>query len=133
MIRQPPRSTLSSSSAASDVYKRQVLDVINKYKPTLFPGAPTIFMAINGHPCIADYQESLASIKVCNSGSAPLPLEVAQKFSKVTQGEGNLVEGYGLSEASPVTHSNPLDRPTRTGSIGIPFPDTDCIIVDLET
>ncbi|HZK83357.1 MAG TPA: long-chain fatty acid--CoA ligase [Desulfosporosinus sp.] len=111
----------------------KVLDVINKYKPTLFPGAPTIYMAINSHPRIADYQESLAAIKVCNSGSAPLPLEVAQKFSKVTQGEGNLVEGYGLSEASPVTHSNPLDRPTRTGSIGIPFPDTDCIIVDLET
>lgn len=111
----------------------KVLDAINKYKPTLFPGAPTIYIAINGHPRIADYQENLAAIKVCNSGSAPLPLEVAQKFSKITQGEGNLVEGYGLSEASPVTHSNPLDRPTRAGSIGIPFPDTDCIIVDLET
>lgn len=111
----------------------KVLDIINKYKPTLFPGAPTIYMAINGHPRIAEYQVSLGAIKVCNSGSAPLPLEVALKFSNVTQGEGNLVEGYGLSEASPVTHSNPLDRPTRAGSIGIPFPDTDCIIVDLET
>jgi len=111
----------------------KVLEIINKYKPTLFPGAPTIYMAINSHPRIAEYRESLAAIKVCNSGSAPLPLEVAQKFSKVTQGEGNLVEGYGLSEASPVTHSNPLDRPTRAGSIGIPIPDTDCIIVDLET
>lgn len=90
-------------------------------------------MAINNHPRIADYRECLAAIKVCNSGSAPLPLEVAQKFKKVTQGEGNLAEGYGLSEASPVTHSNPLDRPTREGSIGIPFPDTDCVIMDLET
>ncbi|AET66536.1 acyl-CoA synthetase (AMP-forming)/AMP-acid ligase II [Desulfosporosinus orientis DSM 765] len=109
------------------------LEVINKYKPTLFPGAPTIYMAINGHPRISEYKNSLAAIKVCNSGSAPLPLEVALKFGEVTEGKGNLVEGYGLSEASPVTHSNPLDRPTRAGSIGIPFPDTDSIIVDLET
>ncbi len=109
------------------------LEVIDKYRPTLFPGAPTVYMAINSHPRISEYKEGLAAIKVCNSGSAPLPLEVAQKFAEVTQGEGNLVEGYGLSEASPVTHSNPLDRPTREGSIGIPFPDTDCIIVDLET
>ncbi|WP_088188240.1 long-chain fatty acid--CoA ligase [Desulfosporosinus sp. FKA] len=111
----------------------KVLDVIKNHKPTLFPGAPTIFMALNNHPRIADYRENLAAIKVCNSGSAPLPLEVAQKFSEVTQGAGNLIEGYGLSEASPVTHSNPLDRPTRKGSIGIPFPDTDSVIMDLET
>ncbi|MDQ7096430.1 long-chain fatty acid--CoA ligase [Desulfosporosinus sp. PR] len=111
----------------------KVLEAINKYRPTLFPGAPTMFMAINNHPRVEEYWESLAAIKVCNSGSAPLPLEVAQRFAKVTQGEGNLVEGYGLSEASPVTHSNPLDRPTREGSIGLPFPDTDCVIMDLET
>ncbi|KGK90896.1 AMP-dependent synthetase [Desulfosporosinus sp. HMP52] len=109
------------------------METINKYRPTLFPGAPTVYMAINSHPRISEYKESLAAIKVCNSGSAPLPLEVAQKFAKLTDGEGNLVEGYGLSEASPVTHSNPLDRPNRAGSIGIPFPDTDSKIVDLET
>lgn len=111
----------------------QFLEVIDKYRPTLFPGAPTIFMAVNSHPQVSKYKDSLAAIKVCNSGSAPLPLEVALKFGQVTEGGGNLVEGYGLSEASPVTHSNPLDRPTRAGSIGIPFPDTDAIIVDLET
>lgn len=109
------------------------METINKYRPTLFPGAPTVYMAINSHPRISEYKESLAAIKVCNSGSAPLPLEVAQKFAELTDGEGNLVEGYGLSEASPVTHSNPLDRPTRAGSIGLPFPDTDSKIVDLET
>jgi len=58
---------------------------------------------------------------------------VAQKFAEVTKGEGNLVEGYGLSEASPVTHCNPLDRPTRAASIGLPLPDTDSVIMDLET
>lgn len=111
----------------------QVLETIRAYKPTLFPGAPTMFMALNMHPRIAEYHESLAEIKVCTSGSAPLPLEVAQKFGVVTHGKGNLVEGYGLSEASPITHCNPLDRPTRAGSIGLPLPDTDYIITDLET
>jgi long-chain acyl-CoA synthetase len=111
----------------------KVLEAIRIHKPTLFPGAPTMYMAINSHPQVAEYKESLAAIKVCNSGSAPLPLEVAQKFSEVTEGKGNLVEGYGLSEASPITHCNPIDRPTRAGSIGFPLPDTDCKIMDLET
>lgn len=111
----------------------QVLETIRVHKPTFFPGAPTMFMAINSHPRIAEYRESLVAIKSCTSGSAPLPLEVAQKFLEVTHGEGNLVEGYGLSEASPVTHCNPLDRPTLAGSIGLPLPDTDYVIMDLET
>ncbi|KUO72224.1 MAG: long-chain fatty acid--CoA ligase [Desulfosporosinus sp. BRH_c37] len=111
----------------------QVLETIRVHKPTLFPGAPTMFMALNNHPRIAEYRESLAAIRVCTSGSAPLPLEVAQKFAEVTQGQGNLVEGYGLSEASPITHCNPLDRPTLAGSIGLPLPDTDYVIMDLET
>lgn len=110
----------------------QILETIKIHRPTFFPGAPTMFVAINGHPRIAEYQESLAAIKICNSGSAPLPLEVAQKYQAITGGS-YILEGYGLSEASPVTHSNPLDRPSRKGSIGIPIPDTDAIIVDLET
>lgn len=111
----------------------KVLEAIRKYQPTLFPGVPAMYMAINSHPRVAEYRENIAAIKVCNSGSAPLPWEVAQKFGEVTKGEGNLVEGYGLSEASPVTHSNLLDRPTRAGSIGLPLPDTNCVIMDLET
>jgi len=111
----------------------KVLEAIRKYQPTLFPGVPAMYMAINSHPRIAEYRENIVAIKVCNSGSAPLPLEVAQKFGEVTKGEGNLVEGYGLSEASPVTHSNLLDRPTHAGSIGLPLPDTDSVIMDLET
>lgn len=110
----------------------QVLEAIRVHKPTFFPGAPTMFVAINSHPRVAEYKEALAAIKVCNSGSAPLPVEVAQKFGAITQGS-NLLEGYGLSEASPVTHSNPLDRPSRIGSIGVPIPGTDATIVDLET
>ncbi|HHY27450.1 MAG TPA: long-chain fatty acid--CoA ligase [Desulfitobacterium dehalogenans] len=110
-----------------------LLETIQKHRPTLFPGAPTMFLAINNHPRGAEYKEVLAAIKVCNSGSAPLPLEVAHKFAEITGGSGNLQEGYGLSEASPVTHSNPLDRPSRAGSIGLPLPDTDSKIVDLET
>lgn len=111
----------------------QLLETIRIHKPTFFPGAPTMFMAINSHPKIAEYRESIVAIKSCTSGSAPLPLEVAQKFAEVTHGEGVLVEGYGLSEASPVTHCNPLDRPTLPGSIGLPLPDTDYVIMDLET
>ena len=106
----------------------QVLETIRVHKPTYFPGAPTMFMAINSHPRIEEYSESLAAIKVCTSGSAPLPLEVALKFAEVTHGKGILVEGYGLSEASPVTHCNPLDRPTLAGSIGLPLPDTDYVL-----
>lgn len=111
----------------------QVLETIRIHKPTFFPGAPTMFMAINSHPRIEEYRESLVAIKSCTSGSAPLPLEVAQKFAEVTHNEGVLVEGYGLSEASPVTHCNPLDRPTLAGSIGLPLPDTDYVMMDLET
>ena len=111
----------------------KVLEAIRKYQPTIFPGAPAMYMAINSHPRVAEYGENIAAIKVCISGSAALPLEVAQKFAEVTKGEDNLAEGYGLSEASPVTHCNPQDRPTRAASIGLPIPDTDSVIMDLET
>ncbi|MDI6878395.1 MAG: long-chain fatty acid--CoA ligase [Desulfitobacteriaceae bacterium] len=110
----------------------QVLEAIRVHQATVFPGAPTMYVAINAYPKVGEYQEALAAIKVCNSGSAPLPVEVAQRFGAITQGS-NLVEGYGLSEASPVTHSNPLDRPGRIGSIGVPIPNTDAVVVDLET
>lgn len=107
----------------------EVLQIINKFKPTLFPGAPTMYIAINNHPKVKEYD--ISSIRNCISGSAPLPVEVAQKFEALTG--GNLVEGYGLTEASPVTHVNPLKGKRKLGSIGLPLPDTDCAIVDLET
>jgi long-chain acyl-CoA synthetase len=106
------------------------LKTIHKQRPTLFPGAPTIYIGLLNHPDLKKYD--LSSIEACISGSAPLPLEVQEKFEEVTGGK--LVEGYGLSEASPVTHSNFLwDVDRVKGSIGVPYPDTDVRILSVET
>jgi long-chain acyl-CoA synthetase len=107
----------------------QVLNHVKEYKPTIFPGVPSIYMAINQAPNVRSY--GLSSIKACISGAAPLPIEVQEAFEKLTR--GRLVEGYGLTEASPVTHANPLEGAGKTGSIGIPIPNTDAKIVDLMT
>ncbi|MFD2681523.1 long-chain-fatty-acid--CoA ligase [Bacillus seohaeanensis] len=106
------------------------LKTIHKQKPTLFPGAPTIYIGLLNHPNLKKYD--LSSIDSCISGSAPLPVEVQQKFEEVTGGK--LVEGYGLTESSPVTHSNFLwDKERVKGSIGVPWPNTDAAIFSLET
>lgn len=106
------------------------LKTIQKQRPTLFPGAPTIYIGLLNHPELPKYD--LSSIHSCISGSAPLPIEVQQRFESITGGK--LVEGYGLSESSPVTHSNFLwDVPRMKGSIGVPWPDTDAVILSLET
>lgn len=101
------------------------LKTIQKQKPTLFPGAPTMYIGLVNHPDIDNYD--LSSIDACISGSAALPVEVQQKFEQVTKGK--LVEGYGLTEASPVTHSNFIWGERVSGSIGVPWPDTDAKIV----
>jgi long-chain acyl-CoA synthetase len=108
---------------------KMVLKLIKKYKPTLFPGVPTIFIAINNHPGADKY--NISSIKTCLSAAAPLPVEVISKFEGLTGAE--LLEGFGLTEASPVTHINPLDGKRKIGSIGIPVSSTDSKIVDIET
>jgi long-chain acyl-CoA synthetase len=108
----------------------QVLDVlqtIRKYQPTIFPGVPGMYMAINNFRGARNY--GIKSIKVCLSGSAPLPVEVQEAFEKLTK--GRLVEGYGLTEASPVTHANPLGEKRKVGTIGVPLPSTEARIVDL--
>jgi long-chain acyl-CoA synthetase len=108
----------------------QVLDVlksIRSYRPTIFPGVPNMYMAINNFRGVRKY--GVGSIKACISGSAPLPVEVQESFEKLTR--GHLVEGYGLTEASPVTHANPLSENRRIGTIGIPLPSTEAKIVDL--
>ncbi len=106
----------------------ELLGLIQKYRPTQFPGVPALYQAINQHPRVGQFK--IRSIKVCLSGSAPLPLEVARKFEELTG--GYLVEGYGLSEASPATHANPVHGERRAGSIGLPLPSTEERIVDLQ-
>lgn len=105
----------------------QMLKAIDKHKPTLFPGAPTMYIGILNHPDIGKY--NLSSIKACLSGSAPLPIEVQEKFEEITGGK--LVEGYGLTETSPVTHANFIWGKRVKGSIGVPWPDTDATILSL--
>ncbi len=104
----------------------ELLRAIKRYRPTIFPGVPTIYVAINHHPHIERY--ALSSIEECIAGAAPLPLEVKHRFEALSG--SHLVEGYGLSEASPVTHCNPFYGPPVEGSIGLPLPDTDAWIAD---
>jgi long-chain acyl-CoA synthetase len=106
-----------------------ILMSIHKYRPTLYPGVPAMYVAINNHPNVSKY--NLKSIKLCISGAAPLPKEVQERFQELTG--ARLVEGYGLSEASPVTHSNPAYGESRLGTIGLPWPDDEARIVDLDT
>jgi long-chain acyl-CoA synthetase len=107
-----------------------VLKSINKHRPTLFPGVPAMYVSVSNHPDIGQYDVS--SIRACISGAAGLPPEVQESFERLTGGK--LVEGYGLSEATPVTHCNPIYGKRKDGSwIGVPFPDTLAIVMDLET
>ena len=106
-----------------------VLKNITQHKPTFYPGVPAMYVAINNHPDLSKYDVS--SIKACVSGAAGLPVEVQKRFQELTGAK--LVEGYGLSEASPVTHANPIYGENRVGTIGVPWPDTEVKIVDVET
>ncbi len=106
---------------------RQVLAAIRRHRPTLFPGVPTMYTVINDFPGVRKY--GVESIRACISGAAPLPIEVQEAFEKLTR--GRLVEGYGLTEAGPVTHANPFNGLRKVGSIGLPFPSTEARIIDL--
>ncbi len=106
-----------------------LLKAINKYKPTLFMGVPTMYNAINSHPDIAKYD--VKSIRACISGSAALPSAVKQRFEELTGGK--LVEGFGLTESAVATFCNPMYGMNVEGSIGMPMPDVEGKIVDLET
>lgn len=109
----------------------RLLGAVNKHKPSLLPGVPTLYTAINNYPAVKEGKYDLKSIEACISGAAGLPPEVQEEFQRITGGK--LVEGYGLSEATPVTHCNPIGSGGRIGYIGLPFPDTDCKIVDADT
>ena len=106
-----------------------VIKSIGKHHPTLYPEVPAMYVAVNNHPQIHDFDCS--SIWACISGAAPLPVEVQQQFQELTG--GRLVEGFGLSEASPVTHANPIHGENRLGTVGLPFPSTEARIVDTDT
>ena len=106
-----------------------VLKAIHRYRPTIFPGVPTMYVAINNYPGVRRF--GISSIKACISGAAPLPVEVQEAFEKLTR--GRLVEAYGLTEATTGTHANPLNSLRKIGTIGIPFPSTEAKIVDLAT
>jgi long-chain acyl-CoA synthetase len=105
-----------------------VLHIIDKERVTLYPGVPAMYSAIINHPMVKQFD--LSSVKACLSGGAPLPGEVARGFEKVTG--GHLIEGYGLSESSPVAVANPLTGERRVGSIGLPISNTSVEIVAVD-
>ena len=107
-----------------------VIKAISKHRPTLFPGVPAMYIALINNPDVKSGKMDVSSIRACLSGAAPLPVEVQEEFEELTGGK--LVEGYGLSEASPVTHANPIEGMRKTGSIGMPVPNTEVRVVDVE-
>ncbi|MFQ6089011.1 MAG: AMP-binding protein, partial [Candidatus Methanofastidiosia archaeon] len=111
---------------------RDVEDVLKnvvKHKPTMFPGVPAMYINIINHPEVEKYD--ISSIKYCFVGAAPMPVEVLEKFEKTTGGK--IVEGFGMSETSPVAHINPIVGERKIGSVGMPITDTLAKIMDVET
>lgn len=106
-----------------------LIEALMKYRPSFLPLVPTMYIGILNHPSINKID--LSFVKGCFSGSAPLPLDVIKQFEEKT---GTVIcEGFGMTESSPVTHINPFEQGrTKPGSIGIPIPDTECRIVDIE-
>jgi long-chain acyl-CoA synthetase len=110
-------------------HTKEVLKVIEQKHPQIFPGIQAMYLAIANSPKVRDYD--LSSLQVAISGAGPLMRDVQERFEKLTG--ARIVEGYGLSEASPVTHANPIFGRRKVGSIGLPWPDVEARIVDVET
>lgn len=108
---------------------RDILKSIARHRVTLFAAAPVMFQSICDHPDVTRFD--LSSVRFCNSGSAPLSVDVLKRFEHMTGGK--IAEGYGLTETSPVTHCNPLYGTRKLGSIGVPLPSTDARVVDPES
>lgn len=106
----------------------ELLEVIRKFKPSFTPLVPTMLIGMLNHPDIQ--KTDLSCIKGCFSGSAPLPVEVIKTFQEKTG--TSISEGFGMTESSPTTHSNPFRGQRKIGSIGLPFPDTECRVVSLD-
>ncbi|HED66697.1 MAG TPA: long-chain fatty acid--CoA ligase, partial [Planctomycetes bacterium] len=101
---------------------------IAKHGVTIFPGVPALYNALNHHPGIED--ADLSTVRYCISGSAPIAPDVLERFESLTG--SHIIEGYGMSETSPLTHANPLRGKRKIGSIGVPVPDTDALVVDVD-
>ncbi len=105
-----------------------LLATVRRTKPTIFPGVPTLYQNLLAHPDLG--KTDMRSVRLCASGAAPLPVEVQERWEKVTG--GRLVEGYGLSETSPLSHCNPLYGKRKIGTIGLPVTSTECKLVDVD-
>ncbi len=124
-----PTAIMGTSLPMPRYVPQDVLKLIKKHKPTIFPGAPSVYISLMQQKNLSDYD--LKCIKLCISGSAPLPQEHFRKFQDLTG--ATIIEGYGLTEASPITHINPLiSHNQKVGSIGMPLPSTRARIVDME-
>ncbi len=110
--------------------QKSLFEIIKSTQPSMFPGVPTMYMRLLERDDLEDYAKDLKSIRVCNTGAAPMPPEVQKEFEERTG--GIILEGYGLTESSPVTHSNPFSGTRKVGSVGMPIPDTEVRIVDIE-
>jgi len=107
-----------------------VLDNIQTFRATLFPGVPALYNSINNHPKVKSGEIDLSSLRYCISGSAPLPVSTKDEFERLSG--GTVREGFGMSEAPTATHTNPIYRENRTASIGLPLPEMDMRIVSLD-
>jgi long-chain acyl-CoA synthetase len=107
---------------------KPILEAIQKYKATFMPAVPTLYNGLINYPDLKNYD--LTSLRGCFSGGAPLPLETIKSFEKLTGAQ--ICEGYGLTESSPVTHINPFGAKTKPGTIGLPVPNTDAKLVDVD-
>jgi long-chain acyl-CoA synthetase len=127
-VSQASKMILVPDPKAGRPMMQDLLETLSKYKPTFFHAVPALYLGLLYHPDIKDYD--LTSIRACISGAAPLPVEVAYNFEELTG--ANVVEGYGLTETSPVTHVNPLagEKGKIPGSIGLPMADTEVKIFD---
>ena len=110
--------------------QKSLFEIIKATNPTMFPGVPTMYMRLLERDDLEDYAKDLRSIRVCNTGAAPMPPEVMKEFEERT---GSIIlEGYGMTESSPVTHTNPFRGERKIGSVGMPIPDTEVKIVDID-
>lgn len=114
---------------SSSLQPDHLADLASRLKPSLFPGTPALYAALLNLPNLRSYR--FDSIRLCASGSAPLPLEVQEGFERVTR--ARVCEGYGLTEAGPVTHAVRLEGERRPGSVGLPLAETEARVLSLET